>query len=62
MRNYEEKFEKMDSEYDNLYNTFFEFKKNPSYGGKQKVLKALRDFNEYKNQFSATIRNFFINR
>ena len=50
----------MNKKYEDLIQEYYEFKSNQNKKNKEKLLKALKDFNFLKNKFRTSIDNVFV--
>lgn len=57
MINFETQFERMDQEYDKLYETYLEFKDNPTYENRNKLARQLKMFGKSKTNFMNSVKN-----
>ena len=57
MINFETQFQRMDKEYDKLYEKYLEFKEDMNHTNKSSLIKQMKKFNESRNNFIVSIRN-----
>jgi hypothetical protein len=62
MINFETQFQRMDKEYDKLYEKYLEFKDNMTFENKNNLIRQMKKFNENRSNFITSIRNLSLKK
>ena len=57
MINFETQFERMDKEYDKMYEKYLEFKENTNYTTRKSLVMQMKRFTESKTKFIVSVKN-----
>ena len=57
MINFETQFERMDQEYDKLYEKYLEFKNDMTYENRNKLIRQMKIFTENRTNFIRSVKN-----